>query len=187
MLPPRSGAAPRERTVLPVAVVVLVIAAVVSGGYVTAGALSFPAGPPVDVAGLVRVSPLSGWEVAARSSEPPGVRLTRGSGTLDVVVFRSTGTGEDVLRLYVAEVLEPGAEQLSVSRPEGVLLDSGLQGSRISFVGMFGDVQAPVEGHVTAVAAPSGVGVVFSGWAPFGVLQYVLDDIEMMIARAEVA
>lgn len=177
----------RERTVLPVAVVVLVIATVVLGGYVVAGALSAPVGPPVEVGGLVRVSPLSGWELAGRFAGPPGARLTRGSGTLDVAVLSSTGTDENALRLYVEAVLEPGAGQLSVSEPEPAALESGLRGSRISFVGLFGDVQAPVEGQVTAVTSPSGAGVVFSGWAPSGLLRFALDDIETMIARAEIA
>lgn len=177
----------RERTVLPVVVVALVIATVVLGGYGLAGVLSAPAGPPVEVAGLVRIAPLSGWEQAGRSTEPPAVRLTRGSGTLDVAVLSSSGTSEDALRRYVELFLEPGAERLSVSEPERARLASGLEGSRISFVGLFGDVQAPVEGQVTAVASPSGAGVVFSGWAPSGLLQYALEDIDTMIARAEFA
>ena len=35
--------------------------------------------------------------------------------------------------------------------------------------------------------SPSGVGVIFDGWAPSGLLQYALDDVETMIERAEVA
>jgi hypothetical protein len=176
----------RERTVLPVVVVALVITAVVFGGYVLAGALSAPAGPPVDVAGGVRITPLSGWEAAARFTEPPGIRLTRGSGTLDIAVFTSIETDAEALRVYVELFLERGAEQLSVSEPERATLDSGVEGSRVFFVGLFGDVQAPVEGQVTAVASPSGA-VVFSGWAPSGLLRYALEDIDTMVARAEIA
>ncbi len=62
-----------------------VIAAVVFGGFAVGRALSRPAGPPVEVAGTVRIQPLSGWEVAGRFADPPGVRLTRGAGNLDVV------------------------------------------------------------------------------------------------------
>ena len=38
-----------------------------------------------------------------------------------------------------------------------------------------------------AVVSGSGVGVVFDGWAPSGLLQYALDDINTMVDRAEVA
>jgi len=76
--------------------VLAVMVVVVFGGYVVAGALSEPAGPPVTVAGIVRVSPLSGWEVAERSAAPPSVRFTRGSGNLDVMVFLFSGTPFDL-------------------------------------------------------------------------------------------
>lgn len=184
---PRAGVERPERTVLPVAVLVAVLGAVVVGGYAIAGALSSPAGPPVDVAGVVRVFPLSGWELAGRFPDVAGARLTRGSGTLDVVLLPSAGSAEDLLRLYVDRVLERTAEQLSVSGPERAVLESGLEGSRISFVGTFGDVQAPVEGQVTAVPTPSGVGVVFSVWAPSGLLRFVLGDVDTMIDRAQIA
>jgi hypothetical protein len=178
---------PVERRVLPVAGVLAVLVAVVFGGYVTAGALSAPPGSPVDVGGIVRVVPLEGWEVAERSPQDPTARLTRGSGTLDVFAGPFAGSPQELLREYVAEGLEPQAEQLSVSGAEPVTLASGDRGARVSYVGSFAGVQTPIEGVVTAIATGSGSGVIFDGWAPFGLLQHVLGDVESMIRNAEVA
>jgi hypothetical protein len=179
--PPR-----RERRVVPVLGVVAVVGTVLFGGYVVAGALSEPAGPPVDVAGVLRVAPLSGWELAGRFSNPAGVRLTRGSGNLDAAEIPFDGSSSELLHSYVDEVLARDASHLSISSVEPVTLRSGLRGSRIAYVGTFGDVQTPIEGRVSAFVSPSGVGVVFDGWAPTGLLRYVLDDIETMVTRAEI-
>jgi hypothetical protein len=182
-------AARREHLVLPVLAVIAVLAVVVLGGYVVGGALSTPAGPPVDVSGNVRVQPLSGWEVAGRFGEPtPGVRLTRGSGNLDVVTVPFDGSPSDLANEYVTKVLEPEADRLSVSREvEQVELASGLQAVRFAYVGMFGKAQVPIEGDVTAVVSPSGTGVVFDGWAPQGMLQYAVDDVRTMVDGAAIA
>jgi hypothetical protein len=177
----------RERRVLPAAAVLAVILVVVFGGYVTAGALSTPVGPPIDVAGLVRVRPLSGWELARRFGDPPTARLTRGSASLDVAAVSFGGPSVDLLADYVRTFLEGQAEQLSVSRVEDVLIASGLPGVRVSYVGSFPGVPAPIEGQVTAIVSGSGVGVVFDGWSPSGLLQFALDDVETMIDGAEVA
>lgn len=173
------------RALLATAVVGGAIAAVVLGGYAIGGALMGAAGPPIDVAGVVRVQPLSGWELAARFAEPPRARLTRGSGNLDVVAVPFAGPAAELARQYVRAVLEPEARQLSVSREvERVTLESGLPGVRIAYVGLFGKAQAPIEGEVTAFVSPSGVGAVFDAWGPEGVLRYVLDDVRTMIERA---
>jgi hypothetical protein len=161
--PPR-----RERRVLPVLGVVAVVCAVLFGGYVVAGALSEPAGPPVEVAGVLQIAPLSGWELAQRFSDPaspPGVRLTRGSGNVDAFALPFDGSSSDLVRSYVSQVLEPDASHLSISSIEPV---------------------TPIEGQVSAFVSPSGVGVVFDGWAPSGLLRYVLGDIETMVTRAEI-
>lgn len=164
------------------------IAGTLFGGYVVGGAVAVPTGPPVDVAGAVRVQPLAGWEVAARFEDPAGVRLTRGNGSLDVVTVPFEGGADALASLYVTEVLEPEARQLSVSRQaEQVTLASGLSGVRVAYVGQFGRAAVPIEGEVTAVVSPSGVGVVFDGWSPEGVLRYTVEDMRDMIEGAEVA
>lgn len=180
--PPRER---RARRFLPVAVVFGVLCVVVLGGYVVAGALSQPAGPPVSVAGAVRVSPLSGWQLAERFASPPGARLTRGSGNLDVIATPFQGGATDLARVYVSRVLGSHAERLKVSATfDPVRLDSGLSGVRISYVGVFQGVQSPIEGQVTAVVARAGFGVVFDGWAPQGLLEYSLGDIDAMVNSA---
>jgi len=180
---PRSGAA-----LLPTVVVAVTIGAVVFGGYAVGGALSRPAGPPVGVAGAVAIQPLSGWEPAGRFDEPAGVRLTRGAGNLDVVAVPFTGDAEALVGEYVRTVLEPGAERLSVSRRvEHVRTASGLPGARIAYVGLFGRALTPIEGEITAIVSPSGVGVVTDGWGPEGVLRYIRGDVRAMTDAAEVA
>ena len=69
--PPRSDASIRARHSRggwATAVVMAVIVAVVLGGYVVAGALSQPAGPPVGFRGVVSVRPVSGWVYAGRGA-----------------------------------------------------------------------------------------------------------------------
>lgn len=177
----------RERTVLPVVGVVLVLGVVVFGGYVAAGALSPSAGGPIDVGDLVRIAPLPGWELARTSSDPAAARLSRGSATLDVLAGSFDGGAEDLMGQYVSGSLERQADQLSTSPVETVTLASGLIGARVSYVGTFSDVQVPIEGEVTAVVSETGVGVIFDGWAPSGLLRSALEDVRTMIDDAEVA
>ena len=180
--PPR-----RERRVVPVVGVVVVLLAVLLGGYVVAAALSEPAGSPIVVGGAVRLAPLSGWELASRRGDPPSVTLTRGSGSLDVAAFPFVGSARGLLEGYVTGAIEPAADHLSVSSIQPVRLASGIRGASVRYVGTFGDVQAPIEGEVTAVIYRSGVGVVFDGSAPSGLLRYVLEDVDTMISRATIS
>lgn len=178
----------RERRWIPPAIVAAVIVGVVAGGYVVADALGEPGDGSTTVSSAVTVHPLPGWELAERFGDPPGARFTRGNASLDVASISFAGSGEDLLGAYVQEVLEPDAQQLEVSETvETVTLEGGLTGSRIAYVGTFGDVQVPIEGEVTAVVSPSGVGVVFDGWAPSGQLRFAIDDIRTMVRTAEVA
>jgi hypothetical protein len=168
--------------------VAAVIVAVVAGGYVVADALGRTPGAPATVSASVTITPLPGWELAERFGDPPGARFTRGGASLDVASIAFAGSDLELLATYVEEVLEPEAEQLRVSQTvEPVILVGGLMGSRIAYVGTFGDVQAPIEGEVTAVVSPSGVGVAFDGWAPAGQLPFAIDDIRTMVRTAEIA
>ena len=178
----------RHRRWIPVVVLVAVMGGVVSGGYVTSDALGETTGETVTVSASVRITPLAGWELAERFGDPPGIRLTSGSTSLDVATIPFTGTDVDLLASYIDQVLEPDAEQFQVSEEvEPVRLTSGLTGTRIAYVGLFGDVQAPIEGEVTAVVSPSGAGVIFDGWAPAGQLQFEIDEIDEMVERAVIA
>jgi hypothetical protein len=178
----------RQRRWIPVVALATVLAAVTSGGYLASDALGEVRGGAVAVGTSVRVTPFPGWEPADRSTDPDRIRLTSGSTSLDVAAFPFAGTEVDLLGRYVDDILEPDAEQFRVSEEvESVRLASGLTGSRIAYVGLFGDVQAPIEGEVTAVVSPSGEGVIFDGWAPAGQLQFEIDEIDAMIERAEIA
>jgi hypothetical protein len=172
----------------PPLVVLAVLGFVVFGGFLTADALSSPSGPAISVAGVVRVSPLSGWELAGRFQSPPGARLTRGSDSLDFIVSPIPGDADAQARWYVREFLEQEAVpgRLSVSRSfQSFRLPSGLAAVRFSYVGLFGKGQTAVEGQVTSVVSGAGIGVLFDGWAPQGFLQYSLGDIDTMIDSAE--
>ena len=178
----------RQRRWIPAIALAAVLAAVTSGGYLTSDALGEIRGGAVAVGTSVRVTPFPGWELAGRSTDPDRIRLTSGSTSLDVAAFPFDGTDVDLLGRYVDNILEPDAEQFRVSEAvEPVRLASGLTGSRIAYVGLFGDVQAPIEGEVTAVVSPTGQGVIFDGWAPAGQLQFEIDEIDAMIERAEIA
>ncbi len=177
----------RERRWGPVLVVAVLLVGIVSGGYLTADALGGVGGETVVVSSSVSVTALPGWELADRFEGPTGIRLTKGGASLDVASLPFTGSSEGLLAAYVENILQPGAEQLRVSETvEGVVLDSGHVGARITYVGLFGDVQAPIEGEVTAVVTPDGLGVIFDGWAPSGQLPFAIDDIHTMIRRAEI-
>lgn len=178
----------RHRRWIPALVVAAVIVGVVSGGYLTSDALGRVGGETVVVSPSVSVTALPGWELAGRFSDPTGIRLSKGSSSLDVATIRFTGTDVDLLRAYVQKVVEPDAEQFRVSETvEQVRLDNGLTGARIAYVGLFGDVQAPIEGEVTAVVSATGSGVIFDGWAPSGQLQFAIDDVHTMVRGAEIS
>jgi hypothetical protein len=177
----------RQRRWVPVLVVAVLLVGIVSGGYVTADALGGVGGETVVVSPSVTVTALPGWELAERFEGPTGIRLTKGGASLDVASLPFTGSSEGLVAAYVENILEPGAEQFRVSETvEGVVLESGQVGARITYVGLFGDVQAPIEGEVTAVVTPDGLGVIFDGWAPSGQLQFAIDDAHTMIRRAEI-
>lgn len=186
--PPPSAAAPhRERRWLPALAVLLIIVGLVGGGYAAAVAVQPPPQPPVDVAPGVRVAPAEGWVVADRFRDPPGVRLTTGSATLDVFAPAFPGSAAELFDAYVEQVLDPAAEQLSVGDPQEVVLASGLVAVRGGYVGVFSGVAAPVEGEVTAVVGSGGTTVVFDGWAGQGLLAQAVDEMREMIDGAEVA
>jgi hypothetical protein len=177
----------RQRRWVPVLVLAVLIVGIVSGGYLTSDALGEAGGDTVVVSSSVTVTALPGWELADRFQGPTGVRLSTGGASLDVASLPFTGSSEGLLAAYIEQILQPGAEQFRVSETvEGVVLDSGRIGVRINYVGLFGDVQAPIEGEVTAVVTQDGLGVIFDGWAPSGQLQFAIDDIHRMIKGAEI-
>ncbi len=148
--------------------------------------LAEPAGPPVGVEGVVSIQPLSGWEVAGqgRSDGHAYTRLSRGSGTLDVVAWGSASDAETLATDY-RSVLQSQLSQLQVSDDlEPVVLKDGTAGVRFRYVGVVADTGATVEGVVTCVVTPDGQGVVFDGWAPEGMLSFVDGDLETMVDRA---
>ena len=161
-----------------------VILVVVLGGYVVAAVLSEPAGPPVGIAGVVSIRPLSGWVVADTPNGGPGVNVTRGSGNLDTTVFPGSADMRRLADRYI-EVLSGELSQLSVSRQlSAVRLSSGLRGVRFGYIGVVAGTGTSIEGEVTVVTM-SGHGVVFDGWAPAGLLSFVRSDIDTMIDQAE--
>jgi hypothetical protein len=178
----------RERRWIPAIALAAVIVFVVSGGHVLSDTLGQTRAGTVAVGDSVEIAPLPGWELAERFEDPTGIRLSSGSASLDVAELPFGGTDVDLLREYVDNVVAPQAEQLRLSEEvEPVRLANGLLGSRIAYVGLFGDVQTPVEGEITTVVSPLGTGVVFDGWAPTGQLRLSLDDLHTMIETAGIA
>jgi hypothetical protein len=186
--PVRLPGPPLQRRWIPVLVLAAIIVGIVSGGYLTSDALGEADGDTVVVSSSVRVMALPGWELADRFEGPTGVRLSKGGASLDVASLPFTGGSERLLAAYVEDILEPEAEQFRLSETvEEVVLDTGQVGARITYVGLFGDVQAPIEGEVTAVVTPDGLGVIFDGWAPSGQVPFAIEDIHTMVRRAEIA
>jgi hypothetical protein len=64
-----------------------------------------------------------------------------------------------------------------------VTLGGGVVAVRSFYIGLFGDRAAPIEGEVTGVVL-RGVAIVFDGWAPSGLYQYVEGDVHTMIGSA---
>ena len=64
-----------------------------------------------------------------------------------------------------------------------VSLGHALLGERFTYVGVT-DTGASVEGEVTVTVTQTGAGVVYDGWAPEGLLNFVDGDIHTMIDRA---
>jgi hypothetical protein len=172
---------------IPSLAVAALILAVVAGGYVVASAMSVPSGPPVE-AGRVKIFPLSGWQSReGQAAGLPAARLTRGNANLDVLSTETNTGAELVLARYVRDVLEPAANRLSLSDSvDEVVLDSGLPGLRVSYVGSFGDRNLQVEGEVTAVVSSGGTAAIFDAWGPEGLFGYVRGDAREMVATAEV-
>jgi hypothetical protein len=179
--------------------VFVVIVVVVLGGFVVAAALAGPAGPPVDVAGLVRVRPAAGWELAQRGtlegtwetaggtvSDVPFARLTRGSASLDLAVVQGfAGTPEDLARWYASEVLSDQLSQLSISDVRSTdATATGAPAIRFAYLGVNGTA---IEGDVVVLVSARGTGVVFDAWAAQGALASSLDDVAAMIHDAEIA
>ncbi|MDP9243122.1 MAG: hypothetical protein M3O84_08115 [Actinomycetota bacterium] len=179
----RNGRAVRET--LPALVVLAVIVAVVSGGYLVGGALAEPAGPQVSVGGVVEVQPIGGWALAARLADH--VRLTRGVGNLDVLVAPATDAAS-LLHRYLTELGSPPSQLSASPDAQSVTLDSGARGLRVFYVGLVRSREVTsIEGEITAVVMPGGVGVLFDGWAPKGLFSYVENDLEHMIGTARLS
>ena len=180
-----------ERRWLPMFGVVAVLMVVVAGGYVVAGVLSEPAGPPIDVSGVVQIQPLSGWSVAGRGrlgpTGPEFAQLTRGGGSIDVVAYPGVGGTPEALAEVYKRTLDVELARLSVSsRLESVRTATGARGVRFSYSGVSPETSAPIDGEVTVIVGPGGDGAALDGWAPAGLLSYASGDIGSMIDAAVV-
>ena len=137
-------------------------------------------GEPVAVADGVSVQVAEGWTVAQQVENPvPGIIFSGPGGNAFVAVPQGSGSVEQLLEFYVNDILAPQADQISVgeAQPRGLASGSALSAN---YVGVFPDVGAPLEGEVTAIVAPTGVGVVVDGWAPEGTYSGIQDQVLAM-------
>jgi hypothetical protein len=173
----------------PAVVAVAVIALVVLGGYAVAAALAEPTGPPVGFRGVVTVRPLSGWSADEQLEVPgaPGIRLSRGSGNLDIIAAPGSVDPAQLAESYADRALPRQLERVRVSdRLERVALAGGVPAVRFEYIGVLESSGASIEGQVTAAVTGDGNGVVFDGWAPQGLLPFVREDIQTMVEHAQV-
>jgi hypothetical protein len=198
----RAGpSAPKERKWLPTLSVLVVVAVISLGGLIVTGETeetlaqtdpgTDPGGgeprKPVVVLGSVTITPLRGWEEAERFQEPEGVRLTKGVATLDAVGLPFQGTPEDLFDAYISNVLTGEASQLQTAEQlDLVHLDVGFTAVRGFYFGVFGERNAPIEGEVTTVLIPGGIGIVLDGWAETGSYQLLRHEVNQMIQRMQV-
>ena len=175
------------RRLWPAASVLVVMIVVVTGGYVVAASLAIPAGPPVTIGDAVMVTPLSGWQFAGqgRSGDMAAGGFTRGSANLDVFSLPTSDDPQALLARYVDSQLGPASRSLSVSQHvEQVTAASGLPAVRVSYVGTFGARGASIEGEITSVVSPTGIGAVFDAWGPEGQFGYARGDTRVMVRTA---
>jgi hypothetical protein len=142
---------------------------------------------PIELAPGVTIHVPPGWSAERPEGEPPSLRLSNGIGQMYVAV--SPVSGDPLLHLdaYLTEVLEPQASQISTSPAESIELPSGHPAAFFAYVGSFQGVNAPLEGEVAAVVAPSGTALVVDGWAPEGQFVSVQEDFRTTVSSAEVA
>lgn len=187
---------------MPLLGVVVVILVVGFGGFVVAGEPRQVVDDPdpdtdplnrVEIIEGVSLAPVEGWEVVNRYRQPVGeneidaVRLGSGTASLDALVGTFGGGAEDLFLIYVEEVLLPYADQLEVSdQLETFTTDQGHRGVRGFYLGVFPDVQAPIEGEISAVVTPEGVGMITDGWTTEGQLARVIDATRAMTVSLEV-
>jgi hypothetical protein len=97
-------------------------------------------------------------------------------------------TPEQLAETYADHALPSQLERVRVSdRLEPVTLAGGVPAVRFEYIGALASSGASIEGQVTAAVTADGDGIVFDGWAPKGLLPFVRDDIQTMVARAQVA
>jgi hypothetical protein len=170
--------------------VVIVLGSVGFGGYAVDVPLSELTAAPVTLGGSVRIKPLSGWTLASRSQnrEVQELALSRGGGELQVLAGTFRGEADQLLTAYLRDFLAPTTSRLAVSRTvQHVPLASGLTGSRVSYLGTAQGGGPAVEGQVTAVVSPGGIGVAFDAFASQDLFPFVLGDVDHMIASADVS
>ena len=170
---------------------VLVLAVTVSlGGFVVAGDLAssvpdadapVPSGPGIPIGLGASLHPLPGWTEADRFQDPEGVRVSKGVASLDAYALSFTGSPDDLVQDYLVNGLQSQASQLQVTSSESVVLAGGLQGVRISYVGVFGNEAAAIEGEVTAGVTADGLGMVFDGWTQQGQYGFVQGEVRAMV------
>jgi hypothetical protein len=195
--PPALAARVRRRW-LPTLFVAATILVTVLGGFVVAEALPPPDVGPLGLADVVTLRPLPGWEVVRRReasiATPDGravpgefAQLTRGNGALDVLAFPDLGAGPvETAELYAEEILADQLERLSISGVRPAALPSGLPAVRFGYIGSEPSSGAAIEGVVTTVVTPAGDAAVFDGWAFRGQLEFIAEELDEMIDRAEV-
>lgn len=169
--------------------VVLVLGVIGFGGYLVDARLDHLTAKPVTVGGNVRVVPLSGWHLVKQShgKGPAEILLTRGGGYLQIVSGSFAGGSEELLSSFLRQFIQPQTTRFAVSRRlQQIQLDSGLTGIRATYVGSSSNGGPAIEGQVTAIVAPTGVGAVFNAWAPEGLFPYEAGDVDRMIVTAKV-
>jgi hypothetical protein len=149
----------------------------------TGGTVTTP-GTPLEIASGVRIYPQSGWREEAR--EGPTVRLSNGEVALFVSVFPFGGNAAELFSIYVRDVLQGQAQQLSPPNPAVIQAGGGRVGVRGAFSGLFKDQTGAIEGQLTTMMLGNGTGIVFDARGLEGGVARALRDLDVMFTTTEV-
>jgi hypothetical protein len=195
--PPPPPRAPGEARWVPTIVSLLVLMFVSFGGFLVTGktgaatqeSTGDPDAPdqPIELGPGVTIRVPPGWSAERVQGQPPSLRLSNGIGQMYAAVSPVAGDPGQQLQAYLDEVLRPQASQISTSPAQAVDLPSGDPAFSIAYLGSFEGVNAPLEGEVAAVVAPSGAALIVDGWAPEGQFVSVQQDVRSTVVEAEVA
>jgi hypothetical protein len=175
----------RQRGCLATIAVFVVMLGIVGSGFVALGAVADVPTPPVTVADGVVIDPLPDWEFAGRSDDGRGILLSKGGGSLAVLVEPEAEDPAAAITALFAEWRAEAGTQITTGAIEASDVRPGSRAATATYAGYFAGIAYGVDGEVTAVAGSSTT-VIFDGWADEGDFALVRPEVNEMIRGATI-